>query len=340
MRIVIAGNYNERKAGANFYATIRKLANGFVRNGHAVMPFSDRDAARESGRLRIGRRGDTGANQRLVTVCRQFRPDLLILLHADRMANATISEIKALKPAPLVAVVNLDPLFLPENPSRIRRFAEVADVTFITTAGERLAEFATPSHRMAFMPNPVDRSIETLECFARTDQPFDLFCAIGCEEGTPRRAETMRAVAARVPEARCAFFGLQGKPPVYGSDYFDAIADARMGLNLNRSDGDYLYSSDRIAQYAGNGLLLFVARSTGYGDIFSDEEFAFYGDHDELAEKLRYFLDHDAERQRVAKAGHAKYHAIFNERVVARYIEDVAFGRAPDCAWPTSLYGG
>lgn len=340
MRIVIAGNYNERKAGANFYATIRKLANGFVRNGHAVMPFSDRDAARESGRLRIGRRGDAEANRRLIELCRQFRPDLLILLHADRIANATLAEIKASKAAPIVAVVNLDPLFLPENPPRIRRFAEVADITFLTTAGERLAEFATPTHRVAFMPNPADRSIETLECFARTDQSFDLFCAIGREKGTPWRAETMRAVAARVPEARCAFFGLADKPPVFGSDYFDAIADARMGLNLNRNDGDYLYSSDRMAQYAGNGLLLFIARSTGYGDIFSDDEFVFYDGLDELAEKLRYFLAHDAERQKVARAGHAKYHALFNERAVARYIEDVVFGRAPDCAWPTSLYGG
>lgn len=339
MRIVIAGNYNERKAGANFFATVRKLANGFTRNGHAVMPFSDRDVAREGSRFGIGRAGDAEANRRLVELCRQFRPALLILLHADKISNATISEIKALSPAPLVAVVNLDPLFLPENPPRIRRFAEVADVTFITTAGERLAEFATPTHRIAFMPNPTDPSIETLECFARADQPFDLFCAIGCEKGTPWRAETLRAVEARVPEARCAFFGLQGRPPVHGSDYFDAIASARMGLNLNRSDGDYLYSSDRIAQYAGNGLLLFVARSTGYGDIFSDREFVFYDGLDELAEKLRYFLAHDGERQQIAGAGHAKYHALFNERTVARYIEDVAFGRAPACGWPTSLYG-
>ena len=34
MRIVIAGNYNEKRAGANFYATVRKLTNGFIRNGH------------------------------------------------------------------------------------------------------------------------------------------------------------------------------------------------------------------------------------------------------------------------------------------------------------------
>lgn len=342
MRVVIVGNYNERKAGANFYATIRKITNGFVRNGHAVMPFSDRDVAREQSRFGIGRAGDAEANRRLIELCRQFRPELLLLLHADKVSNATISEIKSLRPAPVVAVVNLDPLFLPENPPRIRRFGEVADMTFITTAGERLAAFATKSHRLAFMPNPVDRSIETLECFARADQPFDLLCTIGSEKGTPWRAEIMRGVEARVPEARYAFFGLAGRPSVFGSAYFDAIGSARMGLNLNRSDEHYLYSSDRIAQYVGNGLMLFIGRSTGYGDIFSDKEFVFYDGLDDLAEKLRYFLAHDDERQAIGRAGHAKYHEIFNERIVARFIEEASLGRplSTGYAWPTAVYGG
>lgn len=342
MRVVIAGNYNERKAGANFYATIRKLTNGFIRNDHAVMAFSDRDIAREQSRFGIGRAGDGEANRRLVELCRQFRPDLLILLHADKITNATIVEIKAQRPSPLVAVVNLDPIFLPENPPRIRRFAEVADITFITTAGDRLAEFATRTHRIAFMPNPVDRSIEALECFRHADQPFDLLCTIGSEKGTPWRAETMRAIEARVPEAHYAFFGLAGRPSVFGTAYFEAISSARMGLNLNRSDDHYLYSSDRIAQYVGNGLMLFIGRSTGYGDIFSDREFVFHDGLDDLADRLRYFLVHDEERQKIAKAGHEKYHAIFNERIVARYIEDVTFGRLdePGYAWPQTVFGG
>ncbi|HEX7776278.1 MAG TPA: hypothetical protein VF449_07100, partial [Parvibaculum sp.] len=154
MRVVIAGNFNEQKAGANFYATIRKLMNGFIRNGHAVIPFSDRDVARGQGRFGIGRAGDGEANRRLIELCRQYRPDFLLLVHADKIGNATLAAIKALRPSPVIAVVNLDPLFLDENPPRIRRFGEVADITFITTAGEKPAEFATPRHRVAFMPNP------------------------------------------------------------------------------------------------------------------------------------------------------------------------------------------
>ncbi len=341
MRIVLVGNYNEKRAGANYYATVRKLGNGLVRNGHHVMPFSDRDVSREVHRWGIGRGGDRHANQRLVELCDNFQPELLILFHADKVSNDTVREIRSRLPGLRVAVVNLDPIFLPENPPRIRRFAEVADVTFITTAGERLKEFATPTHGMAFIPNPADPSIETLKCFARDDQPFDFLCTIGTELTTPWRGQMMRDIETRVPEARYSFHGLEGRPYLQGHDYLDAIASARMGLNLSRADDHYLYSSDRFAQYAGNGLLVFVARSTGYDEIFSDEEFVFFRDLDELADRLRYFLKNDGERQRVARNGYERYHAFFNERLVARYVEEIVTGRplSEGYAWPTEVHG-
>ena len=341
MRIVIAGNYNEKRAGANFYATVRKLTNGFIRNGHHVMAFSDRDVAREVHRWGIGRGGDAGANARLVELCRSFKPDLLVLFHADKITNDTVREIRAALPGMGVAVVNLDPVFLAENPPRIRRFAEVADVTFITTAGQHLDQFVTPGHRLAFIPNPTDPSIETLQCFSESDLPYDFLCTIGTERSTPWRGQMMRDIEQRVPEARYAFYGLEGRRYLQGQDYFDAIASAKMGLNLSRADDHHLYSSDRFAQYAGNGLLVFVARSTGYDEIFTDEEFVFYRDLDELAEKLRYFLKNDGERQRIARNGYEGYHAFFSERLVARFMEDVMTGRplSADYAWPTDIHG-
>jgi hypothetical protein len=340
MRIVLVGNFNERREGANFYATVRKLANGFIRNGHQVMAFSDRDVARETGKWGIFRGGEAHANERLLRLCRNFRPELLVLFHADKIRNGTVRELRAMLPALRVAVVNIDALFLPENVARIHRFAEVADTTFITTAGARLDAFVTPSHSLTFVPNPADPSIETLQCFAHGDQPHDLFCAVGSESASTPRGRVLKEIETSVPEARCVFPGFEGRPPLSGQDYFDGIASARMGLNLNREENYHLYSSDRFAQYAGNGLLVFVARSTGYDGIFTDEEFAFYRDTEELADKLRYFIRHDGERQRIARNGHERYHALFGERLVARYIEDVMTGRPVEgaYAWPTAIH--
>lgn len=340
MRIVLVGNFNEKRAGANFYATVRKLANGFIRNGHQVMTFSDRDVAREVHKWGIGRGGDAHANERLVELCSNFRPELLVLFHADKIANDTVRELRSMLPSLRVCMINIDALFLTENVARIRRFAEVADMTFITTAGGRLDAFVTPTHSLAFIPNPADPSIDTLQCFAGSDQPFDFLCAVGAETSSTSRGRFLREIEARVPEARCAFYGLDERPALQGMAYYDAIASTRMGLNLNREEGYPLYSSDRLAQYAGNGLLVFVARSTGYDEIFSDEEFAFYRDQDELADKLRHFLKNDGERRRIARNGHERYHAFFSERLVARYIEDVMAGGALShaYAWPTELH--
>lgn len=342
MRIVIAGNYNEKKAGANFYATIRKLTNGFTRNGHAVIAYSDRDVAREESGYGIGRRGNAGANARLVELAKNYRPDLLVLFHADKISNETILTIRQMLPAMRVAVINLDPIFLSENPPRIRRFAEVADITFITTAGDNLKPFASATHRIAFMPNPTDASIESMQIHALDNQPYDLFCSIGSEKGTPWRGDTLRAIAAAVPECKTAFYGLEGRPAVFGQSYFDAMAQARMGLNLNRADDHHLYSSDRLAQYAGNGLLVFIARSTGYDEIFSDDEFVFFRDLAELADRLQFFMENDGERQRIARNGHARYHMMFNERVIARYVEEMTFGQplSPDYGWVSDCHGG
>src|SRR3546814_17428204 len=89
-----------------------------------------------------------------------------------------------------------------------------------TTLFRSLAQFVTPTHRVAFIPNATDRSIENLECFARTDQAFDLLCAIGSESGAPWRGDAMRALTTAVPEGRYGFFGLNGSKPLFGAAYF------------------------------------------------------------------------------------------------------------------------
>ncbi len=59
-----------------------------------------------------------------------------------------------------------------------------------------------------------------------------------------------------------------------------------MGLNLSRGDPIKYYSSDRIAQIVGNGLLNLIDERTLYRDFFSDKEMIFYKDVDDLSSKI------------------------------------------------------
>ena len=48
-----------------------------------------------------------------------------------------------------------------------------------------------------------------------------------------------------------------------------------MGLNLSRGDAIKYYSSDRITQIIGNGLVCLIDEKTQYQDFFNDKEMVF-----------------------------------------------------------------
>ena len=49
-----------------------------------------------------------------------------------------------------------------------------------------------------------------------------------------------------------------------------------MGINLSRGKPIKYYSSDRIAQLLGNGLLTFIDKKTCFNKFLSDKEIIFY----------------------------------------------------------------
>lgn len=53
-------------------------------------------------------------------------------------------------------------------------------------------------------------------------------------------------------------YGILGGPPVWGQAYDQIIANSKMALNLNREEGWPLYSSDRLSQLLGNGILTYL----------------------------------------------------------------------------------
>ena len=93
-----------------------------------------------------------------------------------------------------------------------------------------------------------------------------------------------------------------------------------MGVNLSRGDPIKYYSSDRITQLIGNGLLTFIHRDTHYSDFFSKDEVVFYSNVSNLSEKIQKFAKDDNLRIKIARKGKNKYMKYFNSTVVADYI--------------------
>ena len=81
-------------------------------------------------------------------------------------------------------------------------------------------------------------------------------------------------------------FGIQ---PVWGDEFLKKLSNSRMALNLSRGKPIKYYSSDRIAQLVGNGLLTFINEKTYLSHFFSNKEIIFYKDIDDLSYKLNKY---------------------------------------------------
>ena len=93
-----------------------------------------------------------------------------------------------------------------------------------------------------------------------------------------------------------------------------------MGLNLSRGSPIKYYSSDRITQITGNGLVTLIDEKTGYRDFFNDSEMVFYNNISDLIEKISKISKDEKIRKQIGKNGKIKYLKYFNSNIVANYI--------------------
>ena len=98
-----------------------------------------------------------------------------------------------------------------------------------------------------------------------------------------------------------------------------------MGLNLSRGSPIKYYSSDRITQIVGNGLVTLIDEKTGYRDFFTDKEMVFYSNINDLIEKISKINKDDKLRRSIGKKGKAKYAKYFNSNLVADFIINKTF---------------
>jgi hypothetical protein len=335
-KVLIVGNIFGRDLSEDFYMIMPKLLHGFVRIGCNVQVFNDREMARGSTPLLRSGPGRAAANRKLIQACRNFRPNLLLLGHCELIGNDTLEAIQADSPKLRIAYRNVDPLPDAANRARIQRRGDAVDAIFVTSASPIHGVPPTSRAQIYFMPNPVDPAIDVGRSFSRSDQAYDLFFAVGRAD---ERLRFVEAALLRLPALRADLRGARGHPSLRGAAYLEALANARMALSISKTDDVYLYASDRMSQLLGNGLLTFVARTTGFQDLFRESELAFYDGPDELVEKLDFFARHDGERRQMAEAGWRAAHSMFASHRIAEYILERSFNESlsETYPWPTAI---
>jgi hypothetical protein len=316
------------RSGLMFYSFGRRLANGFTRNGHFAFALDDRECRRQMLGCRTA--GTWLADRRLLQVAQELRPDLICLHHCDLISPGAMRQIRELLPQTRIAVVYYDNIFEPASAARFRRFLETADFAFATTGGASLAEFADACP-VAFIPNPVDLSIDNASAFAVARKTIDVFCAAGVS-GEANRWDLIDELVRHKPGLRYALYGRNKQNRLYGDAYYRVISQSKIGLNFNREEGD-LYASDRMAQYLGNGILLATSRRSGYQAYFGDDEMLFFDDAEELADRIGWALSSDQRWRGMAERARANATATMSGELVTRFILDMTLGRGAPQNW-------
>jgi spore maturation protein CgeB len=118
---------------------------------------------------------------------------------------------------------------------------------------------------------------------------------------------------------------LNKKQPIWADHYFKVISNSKMGLNLSRGKPIKYYSSDRIAQIIGNGLVTLIDEKTEYGDFFTKKEMVFYKNINDLSEQIIRISRDEKLRKAIGKAGKDKYFKFFNSTMIADFIINKTF---------------
>jgi Glycosyl transferases group 1 len=340
MRILHVANFSHRKYGADLYATDRKLSHGLIRCGHMVYDFSYRDVCRNESVFRTTRLGTNQVNKKLITACQRLEPHLLLLGHSELIEAATLAEIKTRHPEIKIGLWYVDALFHREKTAHLFDRLASIDWVFATTGGQYLQEYVTATTNAAFIPNMVDAAVETGKAFALSDYDYDfIFC--GRDENDQERQDFMEVLQKEARKhLRCAFRGCLGNPPVTGYSYLEFLSRSKMGLNISRRNDVTLYSSDRLAQLVGNGLLTFCPRVPDMDRLFADDEIVYFDDLADLLEKLVYYHTHDRQRRRIAEKGWQRAHSCYGNERVCRFMLEVLFDEpfSADYEWRNEIY--
>ncbi len=317
----------------------KKFTNGFIRNGHDVLEISDRDFIRQNRNIFQAKNIDKFQDY-LINTSKNYNPDLIFFGHTQNISPETIKEFKSLNEKLIISQWNEDPVmkslnYSKKNIENINKYSEIVDHNFVTTHPSVLKKQKINIKNLHFLFIPVDKNIECFDV-SKKNPIKDLFYAMshGVNRATLKKGKNdsrihfLNNLIKKLENIDYDFYGFQNKEPIWGNDFYKALVNSKMGLNLSRGLPTKHYSSNRIASLMGNGLLTFVDKKTELDDMFTKNEIVIYENINDLTNKINFYKKNDNLRRKIASAGRKKYFKLFNELKTTKYIIDKSLGKA------------
>ncbi len=319
----------------------KKFTNGFIRNGHDVLEISDRDFIKQNRHFSLNSTSSKFQNY-LIETFKNYNPDLLFFGHTNNIYLDTLENIKNLNKNIIISQWNEDPIMksLKDSKANIKKisyYGKLVDHNFITTHPSIFFKQNNNIKNLHFMFVPVDKNIECFDVFNLKPRK-DIFYAMshGVNRATLKKGKSdsriyfLNSLIKKINGINYDFYGFENKEPIWGDEFYNALTNSKMGLNLSRGLPTKYYSSNRIASLIGNGLMTFIDKRTSLNEIFTSKEVVFYTNIADLSDKIKFYKQNDILRKKIAKEGKKKYFELFNEKKISNYIIKKSFGEKID----------
>lgn len=104
-----------------------------------------------------------------------------------------------------------------------------------------------------------------------------------------------------------------GKETRFPDDvYFKILSRAKIGLSLSMSVDRHQLKKQVIDTMYCGGLVISERNPQIVSVFLEDEDYVAFSSKEELLEKIKYYLEHEGEREKIAKSGQRKVRELFN----------------------------
>lgn len=341
-RIALLGDFKENSL-RGIQIIGRKIAKGFIRNGHDVLPFSYRQQMNSLSWLPGKKLSRAFTQKKTDMLCcdllRDYQPDLVLLLAYRVMNHETIARLRDTLPDALFTGWYPDTLdAMNEHSLRTNR---LLDAFMATGAGTHLAEIARQSGNIpaAFMPNPCDPDVE--KPYPQSGRVADNIFFSGKVSHKSCPSDDLRESLLRILRNRydLVIHGHDDTPPIYGLEYYRAISRAKIALSVNAVNDIRMYHSDRWINCLACGAFVLSSYVPDSELLCEDDKhLRYFHTESQCLDLIDYYLEREDERSEIAFAGMTHVHKAFHCQRIASDILDFLTTGTYDEPWRDIVY--
>ena len=225
----------------------KKFTNGFIRNNYDVLEISDRDYIKQKRFFLED--GKSSFKNYLIETFKNYNPNLIFFGHTNNIDLDTLDTFKNLNKDLIISQWNEDPImksleYSKQNISNISKYLNIVDHTFLTTDPIILKQNLPNIKNFKnfnFFFVPVDSNIECYDVY-NLKPKNDIFYAMshGVNRGTLKAGKIddriifLDKLSLKLQDIKYDFYGFKDQQPIWGSDFYNALINSKMALNLSR----------------------------------------------------------------------------------------------------------